>query len=69
MVAPPYGGISRLTREATCGCIKQWYYDDAGNRTQLVQMNAGYSKDGNGRMRCEVQEKRPGRKVQEGIWV
>jgi len=30
--------------------MKQYYYDDGGNRTKLVHRNAVYSKDGNGRI-------------------
>jgi RHS repeat-associated protein len=30
--------------------MNQYYYDDGGNRTKLVHMNAVYSKDGNGRI-------------------
>jgi RHS repeat-associated protein len=30
--------------------MNRYYYDDGGNRTKLVHMNAVYSKDGNGRI-------------------
>jgi len=45
-----YDEINRLTREATCDFMNQYYYDDGGNRTKLVHKNAVYSKDGNGRI-------------------
>jgi len=45
-----YDEINRLTREATCDFMNRYYYDDGGNRTKLVHMNAVYSKDGNGRI-------------------
>ena len=45
-----YDEINRLTREATCDFMKQYLYDDGGNRTKLIHMNAVYSKDGNGRI-------------------
>jgi hypothetical protein len=59
--------INRLTREGTCDFMSVYYGDDGGNKTKLVHMNAVYSKDGNGRMRCDLQKKRPGRKAQGGI--
>ena len=37
-------------RKATCDFMNQYLYDDGGNRTKLVHMNAVYSKDGNGRI-------------------
>jgi len=45
-----YDEINRLTHELTCDFMNQYYYDDGGNRTKLVHMNAVYSKDGNGRI-------------------
>jgi len=45
-----YDEINRLTHEATCDFMNQYYYDDGGNRTKLVHKNAVYSKDGNGRI-------------------
>jgi RHS repeat-associated protein len=45
-----YDEINRLTHEVTCDFMNQYYYDDGGNRTKLVHMNAVYSKDGNGRI-------------------
>jgi len=47
--------------------MNQYYSDDGGNRTKLVHTNAVYSKDGKGRIRRDLQKKRPGRKAQEGI--
>jgi hypothetical protein len=45
-----YDEINRLTRETTCDYLNAYYYDDGGNRTKFVHMNAVYSKDGNGRI-------------------
>ena len=45
-----YDEINRLTREATCDFMNRYFYDEGGNRTKLVHMNAVYSKDGNGRI-------------------
>ena len=45
-----YDEINRLTHEATCDFMNQYFYDDGGNRTKLIHMNAVYSKDGNGRI-------------------
>ena len=45
-----YDEINRLTREVTCDFMNEYYYDDGGNRTKLVHMNAVYSRDGNGRI-------------------
>ena len=45
-----YDEINRLTYETTCDYMNQYYYDDGGNRTKLIHMNAVYSKDGNGRI-------------------
>jgi RHS repeat-associated protein len=45
-----YDEINRLTKETTCDYLNAYYYDDGGNRTKMVKMNAVYSKDGNGRI-------------------
>ena len=55
-----------MTREATCDFMNQYYYDDGGNRTKLVHMNAVYSKGGNGWIGRDLEKRKIGGEVPEG---
>ena len=46
--------------------MNQYYYDDGGNRTKLVHMNAVYSKGGNGRIGRDLEKRKIGGEVPEG---
>jgi len=66
-----YDEINRLTHEATCDFMNQYYYDDAGKRTHLVQKTATYRKDGQGRIvsmltKVSARRKRTGNQGRSG---
>ena len=66
-----YDEINRLTREVTCDFMNEYYYDDAGKRTHLVQKTATYRKDGQGRIvsmltKVSARRKRTGNQGRSG---
>ena len=66
-----YDEINRLTHELTCDFMNQYYYDDAGKRTHLVQKTATYRKDGQGRIvsmltKVSARRKRTGNQGRSG---
>jgi hypothetical protein len=59
-MSPDYDEINRLTREAACDYLNEYYLDDAGNRTKPVRMNAVCQKKGQYRIISKPTSKESG---------